>query len=111
MNNPPINKIIGPHRGQPVLMAGEQLEQARAAMIMMHGRGASARDILGLSNELQQPGFVYIAPRQQEVPGIQPASWPHLTAMSPSSHRRYRSLRNCSIVWQRQGSRLNALSC
>ncbi|GCE08496.1 alpha/beta hydrolase [Dictyobacter aurantiacus] len=63
MDNPPVNKIIGVHRGQPVLMAGEQLEQARAAMIMMHGRGASARDILSLTTELQQPGFVYIAPQ------------------------------------------------
>lgn len=63
MDNPPVNKIIGVHRGQPVLMAGEQLEHARAAMIMMHGRGASARDILSLSTELQQPGFVYIAPQ------------------------------------------------
>ena len=62
MSNP-INKITGPHRGQPVLMAGEQLEQARAAMIMMHGRGASAQDILGLSAELPQTGFVYLAPQ------------------------------------------------
>ncbi|GCE30521.1 phospholipase/carboxylesterase [Dictyobacter alpinus] len=61
--NHPTNKITGPHRGQPVLMAGEQLEQARAAMIMIHGRGASAQDILGLSAELPQAGFVYLAPQ------------------------------------------------
>jgi predicted esterase len=39
------------------------LEKARAAMIMVHGRGASAEDILGLSGDLKQPGFVYLAPQ------------------------------------------------
>jgi phospholipase/carboxylesterase len=53
----------GPHQGQPLLVAGESLEKARAAMIMVHGRGASAEDILGLSVDLKQPGFVYLAPQ------------------------------------------------
>jgi predicted esterase len=39
------------------------LEKAQAAMIMVHGRGASAEDILGLSVDLKQPGFVYLAPQ------------------------------------------------
>jgi phospholipase/carboxylesterase len=55
--------IKGPHQGQPVLAAGEPLERAQAAMIMVHGRGATAEDILGLSNELAQPGFIYLAPQ------------------------------------------------
>ncbi|HEX6483338.1 MAG TPA: phospholipase [Ktedonobacteraceae bacterium] len=53
----------GPHQGQPLLVAGESLEKAQAAMIMVHGRGASAEDILGLSADLKQPGFVYLAPQ------------------------------------------------
>ena len=53
----------GPHQGQPLLVAGESLEKAQAAMIMVHGRGASAEDILGLSVDLKQPGFVYLAPQ------------------------------------------------
>jgi predicted esterase len=32
-------------------------------MIMIHGRGASADDILGLSAEFKQPDFVYLAPQ------------------------------------------------
>src|SRR5260370_32039212 len=32
-------------------------------MIMMHGRGASAEDILELAAELKQPGFVFLAPQ------------------------------------------------
>ncbi|MDQ3998068.1 MAG: alpha/beta hydrolase [Gemmatimonadota bacterium] len=53
----------GPHRGQPVHHAGEPLTNARAAMIMVHGRGASADDILSLSHELRVPGFAYLAPQ------------------------------------------------
>ena len=57
------NKTAGPHQGQPVLAAGEPLERAKAAMIMLHGRGASAEDILSLAAELNQPGFTYLAPQ------------------------------------------------
>ena len=57
------DKVSGPHQGQPLLMAGEALEKARAAMIMIHGRGASAEDILELAAELKQPGFVFLAPQ------------------------------------------------
>jgi predicted esterase len=53
----------GPHQGQPVLTAGEPLDKAKAAMIMVHGRGASAEDILSLTPELNQPGFAYLAPQ------------------------------------------------
>ncbi len=52
-----------PHHGQPVLRRGEPLEQAQAAMLMMHGRGASAEDILSLAAEFEQPGFAYLAPQ------------------------------------------------
>jgi predicted esterase len=30
---------------------------------MLHGRGASAQDILSLANELEQPGFAFLAPQ------------------------------------------------
>jgi len=52
-----------PHGGQPVLLAGEPLERARAALVMVHGRGATAESILELAFELKQPGFVYLAPQ------------------------------------------------
>ena len=57
------NMIQGPHQGQPLLLAGESYDQAKAAMVMMHGRGATARDILELVSDLKQPGFVYLAPQ------------------------------------------------
>ncbi len=53
-----------PHRGQPVLVAGEPLERATAAMVLVHGRGASAQDILTLVPHLGAArGFAFIAPQ------------------------------------------------
>ncbi len=48
---------------QSVLTAGVPLGQAKAAMILVHGRGGSAEDILGLADNFAQPGFAYIAPQ------------------------------------------------
>jgi phospholipase/carboxylesterase len=55
-------EMQGPHQGLPVLTVGEPLASARAAMIMVHGRGATAADILMLAEELPRPGFAYLAP-------------------------------------------------
>ena len=52
----------GPHAGQPVLSAGQPLQKARGAMILVHGRGASAADIMTVGAELMHPGFAYLAP-------------------------------------------------
>lgn len=52
-----------PHQGQPVRVAGEPIGIARAAMLMVHGRGASAVDILSLSDQFDQTGFAYLAPQ------------------------------------------------
>lgn len=53
----------GPHEGQPVAFAGEPLDRALAAMIMLHGRGATSQDILSLVPLLAQPHFAYLAPQ------------------------------------------------
>jgi len=52
-----------PHRGQPVESAGMPLLEASCAMVLVHGRGASAEDILTLVDQLDQGGFAYLAPR------------------------------------------------
>ncbi|HKA67052.1 MAG TPA: dienelactone hydrolase family protein [Solirubrobacterales bacterium] len=54
--------MAGPHDGQPVLLAGESLERASAAMILVHGRGASARDIMTIAAEVGESGFAFLAP-------------------------------------------------
>jgi predicted esterase len=55
--------IAGPHQGQPVGDAGVPLTRASAAMVMVHGRGATADSILALSEELSMPGFAFLAPQ------------------------------------------------
>jgi len=51
-----------PHRGQPVLRAGADPAEAKAAMIMLHGRGADAADIIGLARVIGESGIAYLAP-------------------------------------------------
>jgi predicted esterase len=52
-----------PHATTPVYGAGAKLEDASAAMILLHGRGATAEDILSLSTHLDFPGVAYLAPQ------------------------------------------------
>lgn len=51
-----------PHGGQPVATAGRPLGESRAAVIMVHGRGASPANILELVPLLNRPAFTYLAP-------------------------------------------------
>jgi len=55
--------VSDPHRDQPVLTLGAELTQAAAAVILLHGRGASAEDILGLATEMYDERFAYLAPQ------------------------------------------------
>jgi predicted esterase len=57
--------MIAPHQGMPVVEAGEPLAKARAAMILLHGRGATAADIMTVAAELIHPGFAYLAPQAE----------------------------------------------
>jgi len=53
------------HQTQPVLVAGAPLDKARAALILVHGRGASATDIMTIAAEVQHPAFTYLAPQAE----------------------------------------------
>ena len=46
-----------------ILQGGVPIEQAKYAMIMIHGRGADARDIMGLSQHLNLDEFALLAPQ------------------------------------------------
>jgi predicted esterase len=52
-----------PHAGQPVLRSGPSPEDARLAVILLHGRGASADDILGLAGQFSATDVAYLAPQ------------------------------------------------
>jgi predicted esterase len=51
------------HQNAHIFVAGQSLGEANAAMILLHGRGASARDILGLEKALHHPEMSYLAPQ------------------------------------------------
>lgn len=53
----------GPHPGGPVMTFGAPLAQAPAAMILLHGRGATAANILGLARQFDRPEIAYLAPQ------------------------------------------------
>ena len=52
-----------PHRDQPVRTKGADLTKATAAVILLHGRGASAEDIMGLAGEMYDKRIAYLAPQ------------------------------------------------
>jgi predicted esterase len=52
-----------PHAGQPLRTAGAPLDEAVAAMIMIHGRGGRAEDILTLVPTFERDDFAYLAPQ------------------------------------------------
>ncbi len=49
-------RLADPHHGQPVLAAGAAIERARVAIVLVHGRGGSAEDMLGLGGALGDIG-------------------------------------------------------
>jgi predicted esterase len=52
-----------PHGGLPVMAAGQPPDRAQGAMVLLHGRGATAESILSLAGELDRPDFAYLAPQ------------------------------------------------
>ena len=52
-----------PHAQTPVMTAGEPLASAKVALVMAHGRGASAEDILSLADVLDVAGYALLAPQ------------------------------------------------
>ena len=61
--------VADPHAGQPVLRRGPSPDGARLTAILIHGRGASAEDILALAREFDSAGesatsdVAYLAPQ------------------------------------------------
>ena len=52
-----------PHHDAAVAEAGAPLHRAKAAIVMLHGRGANAGDMLSLAEILAQPDLAYLAPQ------------------------------------------------
>jgi phospholipase/carboxylesterase len=60
-----------------VATTGAPVERAKAAMILLHGRGASAQGMLGLAEAFAQPDMAYVAP---QAPG---GSWYPYSFLAP----------------------------
>ena len=61
-----IDRSAGPHANQPIIFRGMPLAGARAAALMVHGRGATAADILSLADQLDLPEIAYLAPQASD---------------------------------------------
>lgn len=83
-----IDNDNDPHGSGQVLSIGVSLKEATGAMILLHGRGASASDILRLGQEIAPPGvslmapeaanhtwypYSFLAPLSQNEPGVSSA--------------------------------------
>jgi predicted esterase len=55
--------VANPHAGRPVLRLGPRPQDARVSAVLIHGRGASAEDILALAGEFAAPDVAYLAPQ------------------------------------------------
>ena len=56
-------RALPPHAGQPVVTAGRPLAEAAGAVVLVHGRGATAESILTLAPEIGRPDLAYLAPQ------------------------------------------------
>ncbi|GAA5512013.1 hypothetical protein Dcar01_00727 [Deinococcus carri] len=62
---PPAPETAPGSEGIQVYAAGRPLNEARVAMVLLHGRGGTAPDILSLADELNLSAFAYLAPQAE----------------------------------------------
>lgn len=72
-----MTTALAPHAGQPVGRAGVPLERARAAVVLVHGRGAGPRNILDLVPLIGHADVAYVAP------GASGSTWYPKSFMAP----------------------------
>ena len=56
-------RVQGPHDGAELLIAGTPIATAQGALVLVHGRGAEAGEMIGLAAELGAHGFAWVAPQ------------------------------------------------
>jgi predicted esterase len=55
-----------PHQGQPIRRAGQPVEHAQGAMILLHGKGASADNLIDLPELFECERITYLAPQAEQ---------------------------------------------
>ncbi|AFO55534.1 MULTISPECIES: alpha/beta hydrolase [unclassified Natrinema] len=57
------DRVDGPHQNQSLVTGGTDLMDADAALVCIHGRGASARGMLRIADEVHREGIAVLAPQ------------------------------------------------
>lgn len=58
-----MTDVNGPHQGQPLVEAGTGLADAEAVLVLLHGRGATARSITQFGRQVHSEGVALLAPQ------------------------------------------------
>jgi predicted esterase len=61
-----LNNLLEPHLGENIFYAGEKLEDAKFAMILIHGRGGTAASMMSLVDELDLKDTIVIVPQADQ---------------------------------------------
>jgi predicted esterase len=75
-----------------IAAAGAPLKDARAAVVLLHGRGSSTDDVLSLAGALRQADLAYVAP---QAPGH---TWYPRSFLAPLEHNEPSLSRSLAIV-------------
>lgn len=73
---------LPPHAGAGLLTAGADAASADLAVILLHGRGGSADDILRLSTVVDRPAIAWLAPQAAD------GSWYPASFLAPAEQNR-----------------------
>src|SRR2546430_281755 len=57
-----------PHRDQPIFVWGAPPGEARAALVMVHGRGGAGGDMRGVAGAVDDPQLAYVPPHAPAAP-------------------------------------------
>ncbi|WP_226480990.1 alpha/beta hydrolase [Natrinema amylolyticum] len=60
-----MDAVSGPHAGQPLLTAGAPALAADAALVLCHGRGATAQGVINLMEPAARHGVAVLAPQAE----------------------------------------------
>ncbi|NUB90577.1 phospholipase [Haloterrigena sp. SYSU A121-1] len=60
-----MDAVSGPHAGQPLLAAGAPALAADAALVVCHGRGATAQGVVNLFEPVYRHGLAVLAPQAE----------------------------------------------
>lgn len=80
------------HRGQPVVTSGVPLQEAAAAVILMHGRGSTAQSILALADHLPRESIAYLAPQAANQTWYPNSGFMPIEANEPSVSSAFRTI-------------------